>query len=777
MRKLIFFLVVIACVCAAFPEINRRNNATLTINTSDPIQRSILTEMVDSVTFSNIGLDGTLHDSAVVQKIHIGDSTYYYVLDSITSVNITRHEADLEVWENFSSLSKYLDETKSLHVDSATVVSRIMVWLNEQPEIISAELMDYGIEVKYALGKTGYVIFDYIDDMDVDDVYDNQQKNKMNVIPSESKVYGLSDSHIAYHCIGTDYTEETLYNTEILVFKAVDDIIMSWISLTYDEDEYYKEYLNRTPINASIRYNKRYGDLNELVLGLNNSDVTIITHTHGCEDGGFMITDNAYFDVSDDLVSPIFNAAFKDGVLEKWNRVELWDRNVYLVHPHFFKRYPTGKGVGVLNYCWSEGLRKTIENHYENAPHKNFASYAEKTYFKENTLRVSYYLYLLMSGYTHDEAVKNTNTIDYNDGQKFVTTQEESTPKKRFLGIEELEKSIVYNKTLFPEKDCAWVEFIIHGWKNLKKDVKKLKIWCKGEPFSCPDETCMSYEYDFSTFSWMGYDRLFIPCSEYDPDGIKPYRINYEGPAFYAGLYVYGIEADTLYYTLGFEYNDGERNNIYYGNVGSITGIRSGVTPGQCIDMGLPSGTKWAAWNIGASAPEEKGETYGWGEPTGSYREQPEVYFVFDKIVDTYPEVVPHYGGENPLPNISGSQWDIAWSKWGNGWKLPTTEQWNELFDENNTIIHTYNLHGIYGIRIISKINGNKIFFPLQMNNLGNVCDCSFWSGDLDVSSENQYNAFYALISDVEYSASGQITKGVYSDRRWHMKYVRAVKE
>ena len=32
------------------------------------------------------------------------------------------------------------------------------------------------------------------------------------------------------------------------------------------------------------------------------------------------------------------------------------------------------------------------------------------------------------------------------------------------------------------------------------------------------------------------------------------------------------------------------------------------------IDLGLPSGTKWACCNVGASRPEEYGGYYAWGE-------------------------------------------------------------------------------------------------------------------------------------------------------------------
>lgn len=38
------------------------------------------------------------------------------------------------------------------------------------------------------------------------------------------------------------------------------------------------------------------------------------------------------------------------------------------------------------------------------------------------------------------------------------------------------------------------------------------------------------------------------------------------------------------------------------------------VAVAQAVDLGLPSGTKWASWNIGASTPQEYGDDYAWGE-------------------------------------------------------------------------------------------------------------------------------------------------------------------
>lgn len=43
-----------------------------------------------------------------------------------------------------------------------------------------------------------------------------------------------------------------------------------------------------------------------------------------------------------------------------------------------------------------------------------------------------------------------------------------------------------------------------------------------------------------------------------------------------------------------------------------------GVVPSasQAIDLGLPSGTLWAPWNVGAAKATDAGEVFAWGETT-----------------------------------------------------------------------------------------------------------------------------------------------------------------
>ncbi|MGM9745408.1 MAG: hypothetical protein ACI30H_00370 [Paludibacteraceae bacterium] len=42
----------------------------------------------------------------------------------------------------------------------------------------------------------------------------------------------------------------------------------------------------------------------------------------------------------------------------------------------------------------------------------------------------------------------------------------------------------------------------------------------------------------------------------------------------------------------------------------------TGANGHEYVDLGLPSGTKWATCNVGATKPEEYGNYYAWGETT-----------------------------------------------------------------------------------------------------------------------------------------------------------------
>lgn len=117
------------------------------------------------------------------------------------------------------------------------------------------------------------------------------------------------------------------------------------------------------------------------------------------------------------------------------------------------------------------------------------------------------------------------------------------------------------------------------------------------------------------------------------------------------------------------------------------------------IDLGI--GVKFSCCNLGASAPEDYGCHYAWGE----LKEKP-----------TYDELSYKYGGNNNYKryhdigyDISGSKYDVAQVTWGNSWFMPTEAQL--LLLKNNCKSEWVTYKGVKG-RKFTGPNGNSIFLP-----------------------------------------------------------------
>jgi hypothetical protein len=135
-----------------------------------------------------------------------------------------------------------------------------------------------------------------------------------------------------------------------------------------------------------------------------------------------------------------------------------------------------------------------------------------------------------------------------------------------------------------------------------------------------------------------------------------------------------------------------------------VNGANQGNAPEDAgpLDLGLPSGTRWATMNVGAKAPEEYGVYYSWGE-------------TFEK--DQYGwEQYTHCDGSRSTckslgDNISGTEYDAAHVVWGGQWCMPTAEQVKELFDQCQRKHEQRN--GVYGT-VFTGPNGNSIFMPFS---------------------------------------------------------------
>lgn len=125
------------------------------------------------------------------------------------------------------------------------------------------------------------------------------------------------------------------------------------------------------------------------------------------------------------------------------------------------------------------------------------------------------------------------------------------------------------------------------------------------------------------------------------------------------------------------------------------------------VDLGLPSGVKWAKTNVGGTLETDAGSSYYWGAITtsGSY--------------------------SSSVSTISGNEsLDAARAIWGETWRMPTKKEFLELI--NNCTI-SYNTSGSYNGTVLTGPNGKSIYFRAT----------NYWTATPYNSSYAYYIRFY----------------------------------
>ena len=151
-------------------------------------------------------------------------------------------------------------------------------------------------------------------------------------------------------------------------------------------------------------------------------------------------------------------------------------------------------------------------------------------------------------------------------------------------------------------------------------------------------------------------------------------------------------------------------------------GCPDGYHP-HMIDLGLPSGTKWACCNVGASSPEEYGLYFAWGETQGNTSDTSDGHS-FDwesyKWCNGSNDTMTKYcvdsscgynGFTDGLTELLPED-DAATANWGSGWRMPSDGQFEELINNEYTTTGWTTLNGVNDRKITSKVNGNTIFLP-----------------------------------------------------------------
>jgi len=208
---------------------------------------------------------------------------------------------------------------------------------------------------------------------------------------------------------------------------------------------------------------------------------------------------------------------------------------------------------------------------------------------------------------------------------------------------------------------------------------------------------------------------------------------------------VSSLSSSTTYYYRAYVLYDGE---YYYGDRKSFktaaptTGTLNGH---DWVDLGLPSGTKWATCNIGASTPTGYGSYFAWGETTTKSSFTDENY-TYRKVVNGY---VSHSSCQDIGANISGTKYDAARSIWGSTWRMPTRDEYKELISKCEIVWTTQS--GVKGIKVTGT-NGNSIFMPatgvkINSSTQYSGTDGNYWTGT-EFSSTDHFSAITFSFSD-----------------------------
>ncbi|MBR5324165.1 MAG: hypothetical protein IKV14_05050, partial [Muribaculaceae bacterium] len=178
----------------------------------------------------------------------------------------------------------------------------------------------------------------------------------------------------------------------------------------------------------------------------------------------------------------------------------------------------------------------------------------------------------------------------------------------------------------------------------------------------------------------------------------------------------------------------------------------------EWIDLGLPSGLKWATCNVGANTPEGYGDYFAWGETITK---------------SSYSSSNYTYSSNSETLPLSA---DAARVNWGGKWRMPTKAEIIELENSSNCSWTWTTQNGVKGYKVTSKKNGNSIFLPAAgcryNSNLGNAGFYGYyWSSSLDTYSSYFacYLAYYMAFS------SSYVDCGLELD--YHGLSVRAVCE
>ena len=318
--------------------------------------------------------------------------------------------------------------------------------------------------------------------------------------------------------------------------------------------------------------------------------------------------------------------------------------------------------------------------------------------------------------------------------QGIVVCKKDGTQVK--FSYEEIDSIVTYNVGEAGSDDLGDTSASILGeWKA----TKIVATMNNGNVVTITDPEDLSYELD--GLEWITIAKNNIRLMGYSYEIFIPYEISNNYIIFGGG------ETDATY-KLGsvsenemvIEYVNEWTSLIYYTRITKSTEGR------VFVDLGLPSGLKWASCNVGAESPEEYGDYFAWGETSTKSD-----YTISNSI--TYGLSISELESRGII-DASGNltaAYDAATVNWGGNWRMPTLDEIEELISECTWIWTTQS--GVYG-RKVTGPNGNSIFLPAagyrDYESLNGASDVGYyWFATSDSSSN--YACRLCFYSDFYY--------------------------
>ena len=203
----------------------------------------------------------------------------------------------------------------------------------------------------------------------------------------------------------------------------------------------------------------------------------------------------------------------------------------------------------------------------------------------------------------------------------------------------------------------------------------------------------------------------------------------------------------------------------------------------EYVDLGLTSGLKWAACNVGASKPGEYGDYFAWGDTkpyyeAGTAQNDPPTWKTgkedgydwssykyrvsgdgswagggFNITFNKYCTDGSYWESTEPMDNktVLDPEDDAARENWGGKWRMPTDDDWTELITECDWTWTT--LNGVKGSLFTSNKNSKTLFLPAagsrDVTDIGGTgSDGYYWSSSLD--TDDPFNACYVYFDSSE---------------------------